>query len=129
MRGRIVQSLSMSDLKTYQGGCHCGAVRYQAKVDLTSVITCNCSICSKMGWMLTFIPESQFTLESGGDAMGDYQFGKKSIHHVFCKTCGTHPFCRGAKPDGEPVVAVNVRCLDGVDLAQLHPTAFDGKSL
>jgi len=120
----------MAETRTYSGGCHCGAVRYHVTTEpLRSALACNCSICSKTGSALTFVPAAQFELVSGGEALRDYQFGKKRIHHVFCPTCGIRSFARGAKPDGTAMVAVNVRCLEGVDVAALELKPFDGKSL
>jgi hypothetical protein len=120
----------MAETTTYSGGCHCGAVRYRVTTaPLQAAMACNCSICSKTGSVLTFVPATQFELVSGGEALRDYQFGKKRIHHVFCPTCGIRSFARGAKPDGTPMVAVNVRCLEGVDVAALDVKPFDGKSL
>jgi hypothetical protein len=119
----------MAETTTYTGGCHCGAVRYRVKTKLESAMTCNCSICSKSGTMLTFVPEAQFELLDGQDALRDYQFGKKRIHHLFCSRCGIKSFARGVAPDGNRVVAVNVRCLDGVDLEAVPTRPFDGRSL
>jgi hypothetical protein len=119
----------MAETTTYTGGCHCGAVRYRVTTKLEGAMSCNCSICSKTGTMLTFVPATEFDLLSGADALTDYQFGKKRIHHLFCKHCGIRSFGRGAMPDGTPVVAVNVRCLDGVDLDALPVQRFDGKRL
>lgn len=119
----------MPEAKTYAGGCHCGKVRYEASSDLAKVIACNCSICTKHGLVLTFVPESAFRLLSGQETLSDYQFAKKRIHHQFCISCGVESFARGSMPDGTPMIAINVRCLDGVDLASLKPTPFDGRSL
>jgi hypothetical protein len=119
----------MSDTKTYSGGCHCGKVRFDVAVDLAHVAVCNCSICSKMGWVLAFVPGEQFTLHSGEGAVTDYQFGKKHIHHLFCATCGINSFSRGKGSDGRDAFSVNVRCLDGVDAASLPAKQYDGKSL
>jgi hypothetical protein len=119
----------MADPKTYQGGCHCGEVRYEATADLSRVIACNCSICQKHGLLLTFIPAADFKLLSGETALSDYQFNKKRVHHLFCRTCGTESFARGSKPDGTQMIAVNVRCLDGVDAAGIEARPFDGRSL
>lgn len=114
----------------HSGGCHCGKVRYQVELDLSQpVITCNCSICSKTGTMLAFVPAERFSLESGEDQLTDYQFNKKVIHHLFCKTCGIRSFGRGVGPDGSEMAAVNVRCLDGVDLETLQTHPYDGKSV
>src|SRR4051794_35305979 len=98
----------MSELQTYSGGCHCGKVRYDVKLDLGApVIACNCSMCGRVGSLLSFVPESQFTLKSGADTLTDYQFNKHRIHHVFCKVCGIKSFARGTRPDGSAMVAIN----------------------
>ncbi|MCH9766116.1 MAG: GFA family protein [Alphaproteobacteria bacterium] len=119
----------MAETKSHSGGCHCGGVRFDANVDLTKVISCNCSICMKRGAIFSFIPASDFTLQSGEDHLQDYQFAQKKIHHLFCSTCGVSAFARGSAPDGSEVVALNVRCLDDIDLEALSPAPFDGKSL
>jgi hypothetical protein len=119
----------MGEAKTYTGGCHCSAVRYEVQADLDNVIACNCSICMKRGLLLTFTPASQFKLVSGQDRMTDYQFNKKMIHHLFCPTCGVESFARGNMPDGSAMVAINVRCLDDVDVGGLKSAPFDGRSL
>jgi hypothetical protein len=116
------------EVKTYTGGCHCGKVRYEVTTDLGFVIDCNCSICSKKGHILNFVPTEQFKLLSGEDSLTDYQFNKNVIHHTFCSTCGISSFASGKKPDGTPVKAINVRCLDGVDVGSLEVKHVDGKS-
>ena len=118
----------MSEVKTYTGGCHCGKVRYEVKLDLSGpVISCNCSMCGRAGTLLTFVPATQFSLLSGEDVLTDYKFNKHVIHHLFCSVCGIKSFARGAGKDG-PTVAVNARCLDDVDVGQLKVNQFDGKS-
>ena len=119
----------MSEAKTYEGGCHCGTVRYRVTTDLARVINCNCSICSKRGQLLAFVFADAFELLSGQSALSDYQFNKMIIHHLFCSTCGVGSFGRGTGREGKAMVAVNVRCLDGVDVSSLTLTPFDGKSL
>jgi hypothetical protein len=118
----------MAEEKTYEGGCHCGAVRYRVSLALDQAITCNCSICSKTGTMLSFTPATRFTLLSGDETLTDYQFGKKRLHHLFCNRCGIRSFARGTGRDGAPMVAVNVRCLDGVELEQVPTKQYDGRS-
>jgi hypothetical protein len=119
----------MSELETYSGGCHCGKVRYEVKLDLTNpVLACNCSICGRTGTLLSFVPASQFTLKSGEEVLTDYQFNTKSIHHLFCQVCGIRSFGRGTNPDGTQMVAVNTRCLDGVEPSELQVMQYDGKS-
>ncbi|MEO5767402.1 MAG: GFA family protein [Polyangia bacterium] len=118
----------MSQIETRSGGCHCGKVRYQAKLDLASpVISCNCSMCGRTGTLLNFVPADQFTLQSGEDSLTDYQFNKKHIHHLFCKVCGVKSFARGTGPQG-PTVAVNTRCLDDINVDELKVMKHDGKS-
>jgi hypothetical protein len=90
-------------------------------------IQCNCSICAKRGWLLAFTPAGSFRLTTGEDMLTDYQFNKKIIHHLFCKACGTASFARGVAPDGSESVAINVRCLDDVDLATVTVMPYDGK--
>jgi len=119
----------MAEARTYEGGCHCGNVRYRVQIDLGHVISCNCSICQKRGAILTFVPASSFELRSGAQFLTDYQFNKKIIHHLFCKDCGVGSFARGVGPDGAEMVAINVRCLEGVDLDALTITPFDGRSV
>ena len=118
----------MGEAKTYGGGCHCGRVRYEVEMTLGKVISCNCSICSKTGTLLAFVPAEQFTLLSGEDALTDYQFNKNVIHHLFCNTCGVRSFARGKDPSGKKVCAVNTRCLDDVDASTLDTMQYDGKS-
>jgi hypothetical protein len=118
----------MPEPKTYKGSCHCGRVAFEATTDLGSVIQCNCSICSRAGYLLTFVPATQFKLLSGEDAMTDYQFNKDVIHHLFCSTCGVRSFAKGIGPGGVEMRAVNVRCLEGVDIPSLSVTPVDGKS-
>jgi hypothetical protein len=120
----------MSEPTSYEGSCHCGGVKLTAKLDLSEPVTaCNCSICDRAGWFLAFVPESAVEVKSGRELLTDYQFGKKHIHHTFCKVCGMHPFGYGAGPDGTDMYAVNVRCLEGVDRDKLKVQNFDGKSL
>lgn len=116
-------------LMKHTGGCHCGKVRFEVESDLGSVISCNCSHCQIKGLVLTFTPADKFALLSGEDALTEYRFNKHVIEHLFCNTCGVQPFGRGAAPDGAATVAVNVRCLDNVDIGTLTVTPFDGKSM
>ena len=118
-------------MKTYTGGCHCQKVRFEVAMEepLTEVMSCNCSICSKRGWLLTFVPASAFTLLQGEHEVTKYNFNKNLIDHLFCKTCGTASYGAGSDEAGNKMVAINVRCLDGIDIHSLHITEFDGKSL
>lgn len=115
--------------QNYSGGCQCGAVRYDVSADISEVMACNCSRCQKSGWLLTFVPADQFHLKSGENALSDFQFNKQNIHHLFCKTCGIESFAPGTGPNGAEMVAINVRCLDGVDPNSFLVKKVDGRSL
>ena len=119
----------MGELQSHTGGCQCGKVRYQVQLDLTApVISCNCSMCGRSGTLLSFVPARQFQLLSGEDQLTDYQFNHHVIHHLFCKMCGIKSFARGVGPNGKEMVAINVRCVEGVDPSTLAIKQFDGKS-
>jgi hypothetical protein len=114
----------------YQGSCHCGAVKYEVTMAPPErAHACNCTICSRAAWLLTFVGGDAFRLLTGEDALSDYLFHHKRIHHFFCRHCGIHSFSRGADKDGKPTVAINLRCLGGVDAAKLPVHNFDGASL
>lgn len=115
-------------IKTYIGGCHCKKVRYEVALELGSVVSCNCSICSKRGWLLAFVPKASFKLTEGEDELIDYQFNKHLIHHLFCTTCGIASFSAGSDAQGNESIAINVRCLDDVDIDALTITKYDGKN-
>lgn len=119
----------MSEARTRAGGCHCGRVRFEVTGELGQVVSCNCSICTKRGLLLVFVPVERFALLSGQDRLADYQFGRRRVHHLFCTECGVESFGRGTAPDGSEMVAVNVRCLDGVDLGAITPIPFNGRDL
>jgi hypothetical protein len=119
----------MAESKKYLGSCHCGSVRFEVQTDLQTVMQCNCSICSRAGYLLSFVPAEHFKLLSGEGAQKDYQFNKKRIHHLFCTTCGVRSFGHGKGPDGSEMFAINVRTLDGVDLDALQVKKVDGRAL
>jgi hypothetical protein len=119
----------MSDAKMHAGGCHCGRVRYEVTIDLSEpAVTCNCSMCGRSGTMLRFVPADAFQLLSGSDVLTDYRFNSKVINHQFCSVCGIKSFASGKGRDGVETRAINVRCLDDVDLAQIATHQVDGKS-
>jgi hypothetical protein len=116
----------MTKKAAYEGGCHCGRVRFRVRGDLATAGECNCSICSMKGFIHLIVPASDFQIIQGGDDLATYRFNTGVAQHTFCKTCGIHPFY---VPRSDPdKVDVNVRCLDGVELADVHPTPFDGKN-
>lgn len=118
----------MSEAKTYAGSCHCGKVTYSVRIDLAKVMACNCSICSRTGSLMAFVPGADFQLLSGENEQTDYQFNTKNVHHLFCSTCGVRSFGRGTGKGGAEMCMINVRCLEGVDPKQLEITEVDGRS-
>ncbi len=114
-------------MRKYSGSCHCGKVRFEVTADIERGGVCNCSICSRVGWVMTSVPESQFVVLAGADAQADYQFGAKAMHHFFCTTCGVRSFGRYAAGEVEQVV-INLRCIEGLDVEALPIERFDGKS-
>jgi hypothetical protein len=108
-------------IKTYNGSCHCGAVRFEADIDIAQGTNkCNCSICTKTrNWNVILKPDA-FRLRTPQTALSDYQFGSLSGHHYFCSNCGVRTFNRGHVPAiGGDYVAVQVLSLDDLDVAEL----------
>ena len=113
---------------TYKGSCHCGAVAYEVEGDIQGVIMCNCSICHRKGAPLWFVPRTSLKITRGADKLMDYTFNTHVIRHRFCPTCGIHTHGEGTDPKGNAMAAINVRCLEGVELEKLQITAYDGRS-
>jgi hypothetical protein len=115
----------------YKGSCHCGSVTYEADIDEPgAAIECNCSICSRKGYLLWFTLRSRLNILSGTDNLAAYSFGPHIIRHHFCTTCGCATFGIGKPPNAESeMAAINVRCLEDVDLETLERRPFDGRSL
>lgn len=113
----------------YQGSCHCGDIRFslETTAPLTKVLECNCSHCSRKGYLLTFVPRGQLTLGNPDVKLGSYTFNRHVIQHHFCPRCGCAPF-GFAEHKGQPTAAVNARCLENLDLASLEREAVDGRS-
>ncbi|QYR52986.1 GFA family protein [Lysobacter soyae] len=111
-----------------QGSCHCGAVKFEVQGTPESVMECNCSHCQRKGFKLWFVPETEFSLLQGADALTTYQFNKHVIDHQFCKTCGCQAFGRGHAEDGTSLYAVNVRCIENEDIDSIPVNKVDGRS-
>jgi hypothetical protein len=115
-------------MKTYQGSCHCGRVKFTVTTDLDKVVLCNCSICSKKGVLHHRVSPEQFNLLEGEEYLSLYQFDTKEAKHFFCKECGIHPF---SNPRAAPnMYSINVRCLDDFDLEteEYEVVKFDGRN-
>ena len=112
-------------MTSYEGGCHCGQVRFRVRADLTQVSECNCSICTKKGFLHLIVPPEDFELLRDGE-LTTYQFNTNTAKHTFCTRCGIHAFY---VPRSDPdKISVNARCLDGIDATALHSTGtFDGR--
>jgi len=113
---------------TYQGHCHCGRVAYDVRGEIAGAISCNCSICHAKGSVLWFVPRADFTLRTPDEAASTYTFNSRVIKHRFCPVCGVSPYAEGVDPKGNAMAAINLRCVDGVDLAALQITPFDGRA-
>jgi hypothetical protein len=112
----------------YQGSCHCGQITFEAEGEIEKVMACNCSVCQRKGSLLWFIQPEKFRLLSKPQAMSTYTLNKHVIRHHFCPNCGIHPFAEG-ELNGQRMVAVNVRCLEGVEIESLQIGHFDGRAL
>ena len=114
---------------THQGSCHCGRLAFEVEGDVGKVMECNCSLCSRRGSLLWFVPRARFKLTTPESDAALYTFNKHVIRHHFCPTCGCAPFSFGTDPKGNEMAAVNVRCLTAVDVSRLEVGRFDGRSL
>jgi hypothetical protein len=108
-------------LKTYQGGCHCGSVRFEADIDLQAGSgKCNCSWCAKARWWGALVKPADFRLLSDDADLADYQFGAKNGHHRFCRACGVQVLGHGyVEAIGGEYRSVSIATLDGVDPSEL----------
>ena len=112
-------------IETHDGGCHCGAVRYTATLDLAEpVIACNCSLCGAKGLLLSFVAGDKLQIRQGEGELATYGFNTMKIGHRFCRICGVEVFGQVERQGA----AVNVRTLDDVKLGALKQEPFDGAS-
>ena len=117
------------EVPIHPGSCHCGAIRFQARLDLGAGGTrCNCSICTKLGVTAALMKPEAFTLLSGAEKLGSYQWGAKISSRHFCTVCGVYVYAQGHLAEiGGDFVSVNLNCLDAVDVDQLHVMYWDGR--
>lgn len=112
----------------YKGSCHCGKVSFEVEGEIKSALACNCSICQRKGSLLWFVPRTELHLLSPEDAASTYVFNKHVIKHRFCPTCGIHPYAEGVDPKGNATAAINIRCLESIDLTTIPVQHYDGRS-
>ena len=113
----------------HQGSCHCGEIRYEVDGEVKNAMACNCSICSRKGALMWFVPRSSLKLLTPRSALSTYTFNKHVIKHHFCAKCGIHPFGEGVDPKGNEMAAINIRTLEDIDLRKIPVSHFDGKSM
>ncbi|MGH8081145.1 MAG: GFA family protein [Lysobacter sp.] len=115
-------------MTSYAGSCHCGKIAYRVEGQIEQVLDCNCSMCQRRGGLLWFVPRTAFTLETDAADVSTYHFNKKKIDHHFCRDCGISPYSEANAPDGTEMTAINVRCLEGIDLKSITVVSVDGRS-
>ncbi len=113
----------------YHGSCHCGRIRFEIEGTIEGAATCNCSICERKGAVMWFVPREQLKLLTPDADAGTYTFNKHHIRHRFCPTCGMHPYGEGVAPDGTASAAINIRCIEGIDLGSIPTQQYDGRAL
>ncbi len=113
----------------HKGSCHCGKIAFEVEGEIDSGLSCNCSICQRKGSLLWFVPFTNLHLLTPEEAASTYLFNKHVIQHKFCPTCGMHPYAEGVDPKGNKVAAINLRCLEDIDLAAIPVHHYDGRAL
>jgi len=113
----------------HRGSCHCGRVAFEVEGEIDQALACNCSICQRKGALLWFVPRERMVLTTPESAASTYTFGAHRIAHRFCPLCGIHPFGEGSDPSGKAMAAINLRCIEGIDLERVPVQQFDGRSL
>ncbi|MGJ7575783.1 GFA family protein [Variovorax sp. RB2P76] len=125
-------------MKTYDGSCHCGACRFEVELDLDHVRSCNCSVCTRRGALIHRVPKEALRMRSSIESLSVYEWGTRTGKDYFCPSCGILPFRVPSNPTEEEIAkgklpfegwAVNVRCLEGVDLTEIPVVLIDGANL
>jgi hypothetical protein len=112
----------------YKGTCHCGQISFEVEGTLEQAFECNCSHCSRKGYLLWFVPPAQLKLLTPEAGLAAYTFNRHVIKYYFCSKCGCSPFGLGKVRSGADMALVNVRCLEGVELSLLKKMPVDGRS-
>jgi len=113
----------------YKGSCHCGRIKFEVEGSLESAVTCNCSMCQRKGAVMWFVPRDKLRLLTPEQDASTYLFNKHAIKHRYCSVCGIHPYGEGTDPKGMRTAAVNIRCLEGIELESIPTKHYDGRSL
>jgi hypothetical protein len=112
----------------YKGSCHCGRIAFEVEGEIKEAMACNCSMCQRKGILMWFVPREQLRLLTPDEAANTYTFNKHVIKHRFCPTCGIHPYGEALDAKGNRMAAINIRCLEGLDIASVPVQNFDGRS-
>ena len=112
----------------YSGSCHCGHIAFDVEGELTGVMSCNCSICQRKGALMWFVPRASLQLKTPDSNASTYKFNKHHIAHRFCPICGMHPYGEGTDPKGNAMAAINVRCLENVEIETIPVQHYNGRA-
>ena len=113
---------------THKGSCHCGRVAFEVDGTIDGAMSCNCSMCQRKGSLLWFVPRGKMRLTTPESNASTYTFNKHVIQHRFCPNCGIHPYGEGRDAKGNATAAINIRCIEGIELDSVPVQHFDGRS-
>ncbi|HFE47297.1 MAG TPA: GFA family protein [Nannocystis exedens] len=118
--------MSRSELLLHAGACHCGGLRFDVEAPAEiEVLSCNCSICTRTGYLHLVVEREHFHLREGAELLTEYRFGSGLARHYFCQICGIKAFyVPRSKPDG---YSVNLRCIDRLAFSRVVVVDFDGR--
>ena len=115
----------------HPGSCHCGKIAFEVDGETDNAVACNCSICQRKGSLLWFVPRSALhplTPDANAARAARHTFNRHAIRHRFCPVCGMPPYGEGRDRDGNAMAAINLRCLEGIDLAAIPAEHVDGRA-
>lgn len=112
----------------YKGSCHCGNIAFEVEGEIDGAMSCNCSMCQRKGSLLWFVPRASLRLLTPESNASTYMFNKHVIKHQFCGVCGIHPYGEGKSPDGSETAAINIRCIEGIELESIPVQHYDGRN-